>query len=942
MADALDHYLQQGSHNQAPSALFDAKRYVEEYPDVKAKNNHPLVHFLKHGKSERRWARPVIASGGETQGLVFSGACEDTGLPNVACMVHAFYSDVFDDLAPLLVHLPSSTNFFISVADTISLERVITAARNAGIENRSNFRVLPNRGRNFGAFLDFSEEILKHEVVLHVHTKRSLYTGRERNEWRQSLLDSLLGSKALVQLILESFARHPELGLYHPATFEDMPYWAHHWLSNAGIGAVLLEKLGIAKPAGHYFSYPVGGMFWARVEAIRPLLALGLGSNDFPEEAGQTDGTLAHALERAIGLLPASLGFQTVQLDASHGFRTGAGTLNMWQYGEGRRQQLSSTISTVRLVSFDIFDTLLVRPCLAPDSALAFFGSQVETRHPELAGFFNRRRAAETQVRQAKRWAGDVSLKEIYAQLAHDSNIDTQLADALMTEELALEQRMLRPREGMREVLAEARMNGHRVIVISDTYFPQAFIEGLFDRLDLRQYIDQFYLSCECNARKDRGDLWDYVARRESVDCSQWLHIGDNEQSDIQACSDRRIHCFHVMHPGTVLELTGFQRHATEGWAPDLALGPAMLAMANSPFTAVSNRVATLPDAEAFGFAVFGPLVLAFTGWLASHPALPLQNKMLFLSREGFLLQKAYELLRSHGVAGLPPSEYFYTSRRAALSAVQAIDFDQEFIINGSGYRGTFGNLLNARLGFKPAMPSDLGEWEIMLPQDADAVLAALELLRDEIVDHAAAELALLKRYCAQTGITANGAFGVVDIGYSGTIQRCLQTVVPASLTGFYFATFSNIQKTEDAGGHTFGYFSDFINPALSDQPLVKQSFFVESFLTATHGQVRGYEQVGEALHPVFKDTLPDADAASALQALHAGALRYIDEALTCYGPHLVSLPLGRGAAQEPLRMYAEKRVLPPPGLLDALHVEDDFTGRGLVGFKPVPSPHTH
>ena len=57
-------------------------------------------------------------------------------------------------------------------------------------------------------------------------------------------------------------------------------------------------------------SFPAGGMFWVRTDAIKPLLVHEWTYNDFPEEADQGDGEIQHAIERMIGELPLSLGFE--------------------------------------------------------------------------------------------------------------------------------------------------------------------------------------------------------------------------------------------------------------------------------------------------------------------------------------------------------------------------------------------------------------------------------------------------------------------------------------------------------------------------------------------------------------------------------------------------------------------------------------------------------
>lgn len=57
-------------------------------------------------------------------------------------------------------------------------------------------------------------------------------------------------------------------------------------------------------------------MFWARVQAIKPILDLKLNSDDFEAELGQTDGTMAHAVERIFSFIATKSGYQTITLNA--------------------------------------------------------------------------------------------------------------------------------------------------------------------------------------------------------------------------------------------------------------------------------------------------------------------------------------------------------------------------------------------------------------------------------------------------------------------------------------------------------------------------------------------------------------------------------------------------------------------------------------------------
>jgi lipopolysaccharide biosynthesis protein len=50
-------------------------------------------------------------------------------------------------------------------------------------------------------------------------------------------------------------------------------------------------------------------MFWARPQALKPLIDLGLTWDDYPDEPLPIDGTLLHALERLLPFSAAQSGY---------------------------------------------------------------------------------------------------------------------------------------------------------------------------------------------------------------------------------------------------------------------------------------------------------------------------------------------------------------------------------------------------------------------------------------------------------------------------------------------------------------------------------------------------------------------------------------------------------------------------------------------------------
>ncbi len=952
--DPLDDYLDQPwPPSRAPGPMFDPAWYLGHYPDTADDRLDPLVHYARHGAAEGRSARNLGATDtpGETRPVLWAKQLPlpPSGAPpirSIVVVVHAFYPEIFPEIVERLRHLPMPFTLLVGVPDEAA--RAAAVARVAAVLGIAcDCRVVPNRGRNFGSLIaEFGAEVLRHDVVLHLHTKRSLYSGYDRAGWRASLYQGLIGSAPLVRGILGLMQDDPRLGLCYPQAFDDVPYWAHHWLRNAGVGQHLLARVGVpAEIVRGLIDYPVGAMFWARVDAIRPLLAAGLGFDDFPEELGQTDGTLAHACERAVGVIARARGYGFCEIDHEQGiFRHSWSERGAWRY-HPNAETLRALATPERVVSFDVFDTLLTRPAMQPDAALHLVGHRLRLEVPEAEDFFARRKQAEADARADRFGQGDVGFAEIYGSWRRDAAVwrpeTVQRAAEL---ELAMEAALLRPRPGMVEAFAAAAAT-NRVILISDTYFPPDFLMQQLHRHGFPVTPDQAYFSCEQRARKDRGDLWPLVLRRERLGVDQLLHVGDNPQSDAQAAGDLGIPCYHVMAPADLIEAWGFvpsPAPPVRRWPGELVVGPAVLRLAGDPFQAGRpSRPPCLRDAADVGYTIFGPPMFLFTSWLARHPALREVDHLYFCSREGYALRRAYELVRQAvgEREGLPASSYFYTSRRLVLAASQAVAFEPERVVGGPAFQGDLHGLVLHRLGLDLSPEHDVADWRIDLPRDAEIVARALAALRDPIVAHGEADRSRLLAYARQTGMLGASMPGVVDVGYSATIQAGLQRVLRQPLAGFYLGTYATANQVEAQGGVAFGCLDEGIVPWTSRQPMLRQSLITEAFLTAPHGQVLTFEEQPDgAMRPLFKPPSLDLAAAAQLEQLHDGAIAYCRELLETFGADLVWADIDLHQPQEFMRMLQAGDLRIPPEVAAVLRVEDDFSGtpERLVGANLV------
>ena len=860
----------------------------------------------------------------------------------VVVVAHVYYPELFEELAQALANIPWSYTLCVSVTSPQAQATVKARAEKLPGVDTLDVRVVPNRGRDISPVLvEFREQILLGKYLLHVHTKKSMYSGRERMEWRRYLIDGLIGSERRIRHIFRVFTQNDTVGIVYPDTFDGVPYWAHSWLKNRGVAHGLANRLGIELGQLNYVDAPMGSMFWARVDALAPLLNLRLSYRDFPDELGQTDGTLQHAVERFFVLVANHAGFaQRVILDGEGGatvfLAQGRNNLHHY-YAITAEQRIARAGSDAKIVSFDIFDTLFVRPWLNPDSLFAYM-ADVAHRRWGVEGVDRLRKEAEMHARLVG-GSRDPGLNDIYACMAKllpAPELGTQIR---MLEE-TLEMKALQPR---RDVLSAARRlkdQGRRMVLVSDMYLPRSFLQRLLQTHQISCF-DDIYVSNEVGLRKDRGDMWAELPRRENVVPADWLHVGDNEHSDLQLPLEAGYrHPVHVIKAADQFFLFNDDAAAwiqPQHWQESLLLG--LLAnrlfvpgLAQQPVTVdVETRVLGIHSLNDLGYLAFGPALVSFMAWLMKSSKDDGITHLLYASREGHLLKQAHERIGRY--LSMPQAAYFLCSRRATVFASIADESSLEPLLKAH-FSGSFSDFLRLRLGVDDltAFMDRLGQAQMSancdLPERTTFCRRSLAACLDILQDEANKERLAYQTYAQE--IIGGQRAALVDIGFSGTIQKALSKFLTGVAGAYYFVTVEAAAEVESAGQFAKGCFGQFINAFHSDMPIYQYALLSEAILTAPHGQLVRFVMQGDKPVPQFKAGGAAQAHFSDIELIHQGALSFLEDVLEAVGDDFERFANHNVTANLAVRQVMQGRwklQVDTP----ALHVEDNYSGNDEI-----------
>ena len=287
---------------------------------------HGLYRRLKRRLSKVPRGRPVPAEQDFALAVPFAQPAIGHSRYRIAVMIHLFHPQLAGELRTCCEAIPSPCDVLITT-DTQEKADAIRSRFAEWARGSVQIRIVPNRGRDIAPKLTaFAADYASYDLVLFLHSKVSA-TVDWGDDWRRQILAALCGSGEVVASILTLFANDPQLGMVAPKTFSRVQP-AMRW-GDPAPSVALARRLGLTLDLDGTLDFPAGSMFWARPAALAPVFELGLTAEDFPEEAGQTDATLAHAVERLFYLVCEQAGYGWTKVASAHDFPADAALLSV-------------------------------------------------------------------------------------------------------------------------------------------------------------------------------------------------------------------------------------------------------------------------------------------------------------------------------------------------------------------------------------------------------------------------------------------------------------------------------------------------------------------------------------------------------------------------------------------------------------------------------------
>lgn len=452
-------------------------------------------------------------------------------------------------------------------------------------------------------------------------------------------------------------------------------------------------------------------------------------------------------------------------------------------------------------VSFDLFDTLLIRRIHDPDlvklpvaryiASLAM-KKNIDIRQEKVQQL---RDSIENNHRQETAKSFDDHeacyprfmlelLQTVFAEQMDDS-----LLDKVTKYELAMENSMLVPRQLLVDWLDELAEAGKRIFIVSDIYLPSEHLRTLVDHAGFLDKVEAVISSADTFLAKASGHAFPLIEKDYNLDKTSWLHVGDNPISDGLRPSEFGIQALVIHDISERQRKSIVKRYYNYSLGVPIWRGRVLQQLMQPHEGENINR----PPLYNEGYNFMAPMIGGFVQYIAEQCRSKDITKIFFLSREGWTFKRFWEksIPLLYPDKNLPEIEYLYVSRMAlagAACAHQGLTFaNVNIAFLPSGNKNFIDVCRIFSLDIEP-LSEHLERFELL----PDTCLSSLytdydqshtkklrhllddEQFQREVRRQTAPKNRAMELYFESVGFFDHRKVAIVDIGWLGTIQRFL------------------------------------------------------------------------------------------------------------------------------------------------------------------------
>lgn len=554
---------------------------------------------------------------------------------------------------------------------------------------------------------------------------------------------------------------------------------------------------------------------------------------------------------------------------------------------------LKKLINNSEIVSFDIFDTVILRKVFKPADIFTIVENLYNDEHKKLEiDFKSIRSKAEpeaTKILAQINSTQSIGLDEIYAHIQKTHNLDSKIINILKALEIEIELKFCVKNEYMYSFYQYCIDNGKKVIFTSDMYLPEYVIKKILHDNGYTKFY-QLYLSSVIRKSKSKGGLYSHIINDLSCKPSKILHIGDYYYADVINAMKEGIKPYYYKKTSEyALSHNSFKRLRQ--------LYPSKLSIEESIyFATIINKTFTQRNNNNeniwydFGYVYCGIIYFGLTRWLTSQVIHQEIEHIFFLARDGYIMHKVYNLI-NQGVK-TPVSKYMYASRRAINIPTIDNGIDEysikvlcHFVPNLSVVNYLDRVDIEAEKHIEKIKEVGFSDQNhtIETDSDKDKLAKLFYLLVDDVCSNAAIERENLLTYLDQIGFMGTKKVAIVDIGWQGTIQNSLNKLMllenkEIDINGYYLGTFQTAMKFAKKGFPMSGYMCNFSKPKKNHQVLSKGVHMFEFIFSAPHGSVIKFDKKNNKAEPVFEPNDFSNGKLDTINEFQKGAMDFITD----------------------------------------------------------------